>query len=188
MNAVTALSNKSSETENLIQQMFRAERREHFEIKRKAKDIHKNRERVDIPLGSLPPKAEEIDQWQRNVKILAFGEELQTISDTYFPNTATSRYKNVYVLILKWEDEDPNLPVSYETERLESVFRDVYYFQTESWDIPDIDCHDKVNQKILDFKRQGGNGENDLKIVYYGGHGKLTRMDKVQHSVCNFPL
>jgi hypothetical protein len=175
MNAVTTLSNKSREEENLIQQMFQEERRGHLENERKARDIHENRESVDIPLDIPPPKPEEIDQWQRNVKIQAFGEELQTIADAYFPNTATSRYKNVYVLILKWDDEDPNLPVSYETERLESVFRDVYFFQTETWDIPDMDCHDKVNQKILDFKRQGGNSQNDLKIVYYGGHGKLTR-------------
>jgi hypothetical protein len=144
-----AVSNKSSKDQNVIKH--------------------------DIPPDSPPPKPEEIDQWRSHVKLREFREQLQTITDASFPNTTTSRYKNVYVLILKWEDEDPNLPVSFETSRLENVFRNVYHFQTEAWDIPDKDCHDKVNQKILDFKRQGGNSQNDLKIVYHGGHGKLTR-------------
>lgn len=124
---------------------------------------------------NLPPRPDDIDQRQRQIDLRKFGEELQVAANAAFPNTNTSRYQKVYVLILKWEDEDPKLPVSYEISKLEGVFKDVYHFQTESWDIPDEDCHDKVNQKILDFKRLGENSKDDLKIIHYAGHGKLTR-------------
>ena len=129
----------------------------------------------NISSHSLPPNPDDIDRMQRQTVLRKFGEELQEAANNAFPNTNTSRYKNVYVLMLKWEDEDPNLPVSYEIPQLEGVFKDVYHFRTEIWDIPNEDCHDKVNQKILDFKRLGGGSKKDLKIVYYAGHGRLTR-------------
>ncbi|TVY80770.1 hypothetical protein LSUE1_G005315, partial [Lachnellula suecica] len=100
---------------------------------------------------------------------------LQDITNASFPNTHASRYRNVYVLMLKWADEDPNLPVSYEVSKLQDIFVNVYWFETEVWDIPNEDYHDRVNQKILGFKRMRSDSQDDLKIVYYGGHGKLTR-------------
>jgi hypothetical protein len=58
-------------------------------------------------------------------------------------------------------------------EGLYNIFKGVYHFDTEVWDIPDEDCHVEVNQKILDFSKTGGNSKDDLKIVYYAGHGRL---------------
>jgi hypothetical protein len=123
----------------------------------------------------VPPRPDQIDRQQREIGLQKWGEQLQAAANDTFPNTTASRYRNVYVLILKWEDEDPQLPVTYEISNLEGVFRDIYNFQTETREIPDDDCHDKVNQKILDFKRLGGNSKDHLKIIYYAGHGKLTR-------------
>jgi len=128
-----------------------------------------------IPNIYPPPRADEIDRWQHHIAFQQFGDDLQSAAAAIFPNTATSRYKNVYVLMIKWEDEDPKLPVSQEIKNLERVFKDIYHFETEVWSIPDVDCHAEVNEKILDFKRVGGNCKDDLKIVYYAGHGKLTR-------------
>jgi len=126
------------------------------------------------PNSTPPPRAEEYDRWLYHTKFKKFGNDLHEAAKAVFPNTAPTRYKNVYVLMLKWEDEDPNLPVSLEIGRLFRVFKDIYHFQTEVWDIKDRDCHAEVNQKILDFSRLGGNSKEDLKIVYYAGHGKLT--------------
>jgi hypothetical protein len=122
-----------------------------------------------------PPRADEIDQWQCHIDLQQFGQELQAAANKAFPNIATSRYTNVYVLLLSWEDEDPNLPVSLEILNLFKVFKNVYRFETEIWHIPDQDCHAEVCQKILDFAKLGGNSKEDLKIVYYAGHGKLAR-------------
>jgi hypothetical protein len=122
-----------------------------------------------------PPKADEIDRWQHHIAFEQFGQDLNLAASALFPKTTKSRYRNVFVLMLKWKDEDPNLPVSLEIQRLYDVFKGVYHFETEVWDIPDEDCHVEVNQKILDFSRMGGNSKDDLKIVYYAGHGRLMK-------------
>ena len=48
--------------------------------------------------------------------------------------------------MLKWQDEDPNLPVSYDIAKLSHVFKETYGYETELWEIPDDDknCHRKV--------------------------------------------
>lgn len=78
-------------------------------------------------------------------------------------------------MLLKWKDEDPQLPVSYDIPKLWDVFKETYGFETELWEIPDHDSHTEVNQKIIDFSRLGGSSKEDLKILYYAGHGKITR-------------
>jgi hypothetical protein len=77
--------------------------------------------------------------------------------------------------MLLWEDEDPKLPVSVEANDLRSVLENVYHFKVETWKIPSKGSHKRVNRKILDFVELGGDSKNDLKIVYYGGHGMLAQ-------------
>jgi hypothetical protein len=77
--------------------------------------------------------------------------------------------------MLSWEDEDPNLPVSLEIEKLEEVFKNVYGFQTEAWKIPDRSSHLKVNQKIIDLITLEEDPKQHLFIVYYAGHATLIR-------------
>lgn len=130
---------------------------------------------ITSPNSTPPPRADEIDQWRCHIELQRFGQELQIAANNAFPNIATSRYTKVYVLLLSWEDEDPQLPVSLEIVELFKVFKNVYGFETEIWHIPQEDCHDEVCQKILNFKRIGGNNKDHLKIVYYAGHGMLER-------------
>jgi len=130
---------------------------------------------ISSPNTTPPPRADEIDQWQCHIGLQRFGQELQAAANKAFPNIEKSRYTNVYVLLLSWEDEDPNLPVSLEILKLLKVFKNIYRFETEIWHIPDQDCHAEVCQKILNFAKLGGNSKEHLKIVYYAGHGKLAR-------------
>lgn len=127
------------------------------------------------PITPPPLRPEEIDIWHCHTGLQQFGEKLQAAANAAFPNNTGSRYRNIHVLMIKWEDEDPNLPVSYEIARLFDIFDKIYQFKVEVWDIPDDNCHAEVNQKILDFSKLGGNSKDDLKILYYAGHGKLTR-------------
>jgi hypothetical protein len=145
-----------------------------------AESIDEEVEHKDSTQGSSlnstpPPTGYDLDKWLYHTGFKEWGDDLHEAAKAVFPNTAPARYRNVYVLMLKWEDEDPNLPVSQEITRLFRVFRDLYRFQTEIWDIKDPACHAEVNQKILDFSRLGGDSKEDLKIVYYAGHGKLTK-------------
>ena len=64
-------------------------------------------------------------------------------------------------------------PVSLEALELKDVFEKLYHFNVETWEIPSDGSHRRVNQKILDFVGLGEDSKEDLKIVYYGGHGML---------------
>lgn len=122
--------------------------------------------------GTTPPTPDDIDRWQYHINLQEFGHELQSAAKAVFPNTTRSRYTRVLVLMMCWDDEDPQLPVSLEISRLFRVFKEIYNFETEIWKIPDANCHAKVTQKILNFV--GDDDKEHLKIVYYAGHGRLT--------------
>lgn len=76
--------------------------------------------------------------------------------------------------MLSWENEDPNLPVSQEIDRLYDVFRNVYRYETDRWTIPDESCHYKLTEKIMDYVKPAEDSKTHLKIVYYAGHARLT--------------
>jgi hypothetical protein len=120
-----------------------------------------------------PPTSHDLDQLNYHISLQQFGERVHKAAEAAFPNDKWMRYTSVYVLILFWKDEDPNLPVSVEALELKDVFENVYHFNVETWDIPSEGIHKRVNQKMLDFVELGGDSKDDLKIVYYGGHGML---------------
>lgn len=127
------------------------------------------------PNSTPPPTLHDIDRWQYHIDLQDFGQDLHAAAKAVFPNEAKSRYSKVSVLVLCWEDEDPQLPVSLEIARLFDVFQNIYHFDTEIWKIPDDNPHHKLNQKVLDFVDPVENSKEHLKIVYYAGHGKLSR-------------
>jgi hypothetical protein len=130
---------------------------------------------TDSPNSTPPPSFREIDFQNLHISLKEFGEGLQAAARAVFPNETASRYSKVTVLMLSWDDEDPNLPVSIEISRLYNVFNKVYHFEVEMWKIPDRDSHFAVNQKIGNFVSPAEDDKEHLKIVYYAGHGRLTK-------------
>ena len=132
----------------------------------------------DDPLSEVdfrpPPTFHELDQLQYHISLQEFGEKLQKAANSAFPNNKRMRYASVYVLLICWDDEDPKLPVSTEIEDLHHVFEEAYHFDVEFWRIPSEGSHKKLNRKVLDFVELGDDSRDDLKIVYYGGHGMLA--------------
>jgi hypothetical protein len=104
-----------------------------------------------------PPTSEELDRIYRPRRLR---------KDTYL---------ETFVLMLSWEEDDPRLPVDREIDSLYDVFERLYHFKVERWKIPSTDPHIRLNEKILDLVKLGGDRGDCLKIVYYAGHGKLTR-------------
>jgi hypothetical protein len=126
--------------------------------------------------STAPPLTpHDIDRWSKHISLKEFGEDLQSAGRALFPNETKSRYTSVTVLVLSWQDEDPNLPVSLEISRLVDVFRSIYHFGVDEWKIPNQNSHWAVNQKIMTFVAPGPNDKEHLKIVYYAGHGRLTK-------------
>jgi hypothetical protein len=124
---------------------------------------------------SIPLRGDEIDRWQRHTSLRQFAADLQEAAKSVYQNGNRSRYSNVYVLIIKWEFEDPKLPVSCEIKELYKVLDEIYHYDIEIFEIPDNRSHAKVSQKINSFIEINNDNKYDLKIVYYAGHSRLSK-------------
>ncbi|RGP80476.1 hypothetical protein FLONG3_1404 [Fusarium longipes] len=100
-----------------------------------------------------------------------FIQDLQTSAKRAFPNSAYSRYSDVQVLLIRWEEDE--LQVEDELNELKRVF-DLYGFITDRFLIPTSNSHRKLNQKVLSFVEEHEH-EDTLLIIYYGGHGSINK-------------
>jgi hypothetical protein len=55
------------------------------------------------------------------------------------------------------------------------VLEDVYQYEIDEFRIPDSESHAAVSEKINTFVKVNNNSSNDLKVVYYAGHSRLSR-------------
>jgi hypothetical protein len=127
-----------------------------------------------------PPRPEEITRTLKHTDMANFGKQLQRAVKTAFPSPTQSRYENVYVLIFLWANGDPKLPVNLEISKLRSVLEGTYHFKVEEpFEIPDQRSHHKVSARINDFIGINDDSSDDLKIVYYAGHSRLSKTKEV---------
>ena len=127
---------------------------------------------------------------QKHISMQIFGKNLQKAARCSFSNENRSRYSNVYVLMFMWESEDCKLPVSLEIAKLRQVLEDIYLYDVQVFKIPDKRSHSKVSAKINEFVSINDDSAEDLKIVYYAGHSKLSQSKDIvwaryaAHSFC----
>ncbi|KAL8647832.1 MAG: hypothetical protein Q9226_006266 [Calogaya cf. arnoldii] len=100
-----------------------------------------------------------------------FSQDLQQAIANSFPRPKTL-YTSVHVLLLRWAEDDLN--VQHELTTLMNVFNNQYSFATEQWDIPSQSPTRALQTKLYDFQNSHQN-EDELLIVYYGGHGDADR-------------
>ena len=108
-----------------------------------------------------------------HVKDLAnFGQTLTEAAAAAYPTTGTSaRYKAVHVLLLSWANDD--LGVFEEISELDGAFTSVYGYATEQWRIPSTRSHNSLAKQLTEFLERY-ESEDNLLIVYYGGHGRMN--------------
>jgi hypothetical protein len=111
----------------------------------------------------------------RHIGLRDFETELDSVAKAVFPNNKKSRYSRSHVLLISWETQDPKLPVQREVTNLHEVLDGIYHYDVEEFQIPDHASHSEVSKKINAFVEVGNNSCNDLKIVYYAGHSRLSR-------------
>ena len=100
-----------------------------------------------------------------------WGKVLNDAAAAAFPRSGSSRYCDVFVLLLSWEEDD--LGVKKEIDDLEAVFRDIYRYRVERWKIPSNKSHNALVYQIM--QALGDFESNDkLFITYYGGHGFMN--------------
>ena len=107
-----------------------------------------------------------------HVKDLAtFGQTLTEAAAAAYPTTGISvRYKAVHVLLLSWVNDD--LGVFKEISELDSTFTSIYGCETEQWRILSTRSHNSLAKQLTGFLERYENEEN-LLIVYFGGHGRM---------------
>ena len=122
----------------------------------------------------MPTAVEQAAQWQQHIRLSDFTAQLTCSLRGVFPNRKNQpRYRNVWVLLMHWQQGDPNLPVLRELEALRETFRDVFHFDVKTFEIPAQQSHLKVSQSISNFVAHSDDSEGDLKIFYYAGHARL---------------
>ncbi|KAL8971462.1 MAG: hypothetical protein Q9197_003256 [Variospora fuerteventurae] len=104
-------------------------------------------------------------------KLEVFTSDLREAIYTSFPRLTTP-YTSVHVLLLRWAEDDLN--VLEELTILKRVFETQFRFATEQWDIPSQNSTRALQSKLYDFQ-DAHQDENELLIVYYGGHGDADR-------------
>lgn len=127
---------------------------------------------LSSPAQCPPLSGYDLDRLNYHVDLENFGKGLQNAAHAVFSSERRSRYTQVSALLLSWEDEDPQLPVSLEINTLKDVLVNLYGFEVEEWKIPARDSHIGLNRKILQFLEDSST--KHLKVVYYAGHGKLS--------------
>lgn len=110
-----------------------------------------------------------IDYHVKDVETL--GKVLNNAAAAAFPRSGSSRYCDVYVLLLSWDDDD--LGVVGEIDDLETVFREIYGYKVERWKIPSTTSHNALVFQIMSSLRHFESSDK-LFITYYGGHGYMN--------------
>jgi hypothetical protein len=67
------------------------------------------------------------------------------------PNTISRRYRDVFVLLLRWQDDD--LGTESEIQDLECLFRETYRYRTKRYLIPSSDSATQLEYKLNDFRK-----------------------------------
>lgn len=131
-----------------------------------------HREETVRSVAAPPLSGYDLDRLNYHVDLQDFGASLQKATNAVFSSDRRSKYNQVSALLLSWEDEDPQLPVSIEIKDLKDVFVNMYGFEVDEWQIPAVSSHGALNMKVLRFLEDSN--PKHLKIVYYAGHGKLS--------------
>jgi hypothetical protein len=102
-----------------------------------------------------------------------FGESLKLTGGDIFPFEDDHNYDRVSCLLLSWAADDERLPLllSKEISELAELLRESYNFEVERYAIPSNGSHSGVKTKVAQFLHD--EGPTHLKIVYYGGGGKV---------------
>jgi hypothetical protein len=127
--------------------------------------------------SSMPSSiSQDIDMWNYHIDLEAPGKD----SQNYVANIvdASCKYTRVSCLLFSFQDEDPNLLVKYEINRLEKLFLETYNFEVQRYLIPSKRSHYQVIRRVRQFL--GDESSTHLKIFYYGGHGETCKSGQLK--------
>ena len=107
---------------------------------------------------------------------LAWGDVMDSSSEIF---TSSTRYRDVHVLMLSWEDQYDDLKVQGELDELGAVFRDTYNFKVTHEQLTRREkkrTQTQINKIVADWVYLH-DGTKTLLIVYFAGHGRRGSKD-----------
>lgn len=81
----------------------------------------------------------------------------------------TQRYAAINVLLLTWKDTD--LDIADEVDQLKQVFREHFAYFVWHYHIPSENSQTQLALRVVQFISNFGGNDDNLVLVYYGGHG-----------------
>ncbi|KAK4199235.1 hypothetical protein QBC40DRAFT_297790 [Triangularia verruculosa] len=104
-------------------------------------------------------------------------KQLLTTKLTQYRPRRIQRYKSVNVLILLWEDLEPeDAIISAQASDIKALFSEQFNYAIHTYEIPSQDSQSRLNLFVAQFVHCYGR-EDNLIIVYYGGHGYQPSKD-----------
>jgi hypothetical protein len=97
-----------------------------------------------------------------------FANDLTNAYASIFPPNPIT-YHKVHALLLNWAADD--LGTDIELQDLGRQLQSQFNFTTEFWKIPSQESDNELEKKLSQVKG-GLEGQENLLIVYYGGHGQ----------------
>ena len=83
-------------------------------------------------------------------------------------------YSNAGVLVLYWHKDDFTPSCAEEAQKVITLFRGDFHYNTEQFEIPMENSHNQLEHAISRFKLKYDFVSN-LLVVYYSGHGDRER-------------
>ncbi|AEO69971.1 uncharacterized protein THITE_2120742 [Thermothielavioides terrestris NRRL 8126] len=118
--------------------------------------------------NGLPPPSHDTTSAAYHVTQASFLLQLDLAVQASWAARHRSKYVDVKVLLMTWQSDD--LGVEREAQALLSVFRDLYRFDCEYWQIPDRDSAREATKKVIAHMERASSSPDNLFIFYYAGH------------------
>ena len=116
----------------------------------------------------LPPRTHDISFTESHTDIGKLGSDLNQAVQAAWPKRHSVRYSQVHVLLLSWAEDD--LGVAHEIRGLRHVFRDLYKFEVQEYQIPSLKPDKALKRRVSDFL--DNDDKDNLFVIYYGGHAR----------------
>ncbi|KAI9650691.1 hypothetical protein NHQ30_000713 [Ciborinia camelliae] len=137
---------------------------------------------ISSPPSSISTNTHDISRSRYHMKELeTFAVRVEEAAARAFPNRGRSRYAEVLVVLIRWEESD--IDAQPEFNALRSMFEICYGFTTDTWSIPSTHSHNKLMLQAINYIEKHGT-EDNLIIIYYGGHAIMNNSRQTTWS-CN---
>ncbi|KAH7369692.1 hypothetical protein BKA65DRAFT_470949 [Rhexocercosporidium sp. MPI-PUGE-AT-0058] len=121
--------------------------------------------------GFIQLNTHDISLVDQHIRLEKFDRDLQDGVDALWTSRNYPRYKEVRVLLMRWEED--NLGVEEELLRLKTVFSRLYRYDVECFEIPSQSPARVTGSKVSSLIAECG--VDSLIIIYYGGHAVLSQ-------------